>query len=80
MAGASGNVLLTDAEGRPLTPILSWLDDRSVGRTSELLPGFDPEHFHDISGWPYSELFPLAQLGWLRGTSRRPGSGPPTWA
>ena len=66
MAAASGNALLSDADGRPLTPILSWLDDRSVGRTSELLPGFDPESFHDISGWPYSELFPLAQLGWLR--------------
>jgi sugar (pentulose or hexulose) kinase len=66
MAAASGNVLLSDGRGRPLTRILSWLDNRSVGRTAELLPGFDPAGFQEVAGWPYSELFPLAQLGWLR--------------
>ncbi len=66
MAAASGNVLLCDGRGRPLAPILSWLDNRSVGRTAELLPGFAPEGFQEVAGWPYSELFPLAQLGWLR--------------
>ncbi len=66
MAAASGNVLLADGRGRPLTNILSWLDNRSVGRTAELLPGFDPEGFQQVAGWSYSELFPLAQLGWLR--------------
>ncbi len=66
MAAASGNVLLSDGRGRPLTRILSWLDFRSMGRTAELLPGFDPAGFHEVSGWPYGEMFPLAQLGWLR--------------
>ena len=66
MAAASGNILLADREGKPLTSILSWLDNRSVGRTAELLPGFRPEHHLQITGWPYSELFPLAQLGWMR--------------
>ena len=66
MAAASGNVLLSDGRGRPLTRILSWLDNRSVGKTVELLPGFDPSGFQEVAGWPYSELFPLAQLGWLR--------------
>ncbi len=66
MAAASGNVLLSDKRGQPLTRILSWLDNRSVGRTAELLPGFEPSGFHEVAGWPYSELFPLAQLAWLR--------------
>jgi sugar (pentulose or hexulose) kinase len=66
MAAASGNVLLTEGDGRPLTGIVSWLDSRSVGRTPELLPGFDPSGFHEVTGWPYSEMFPLAQLAWLR--------------
>jgi sugar (pentulose or hexulose) kinase len=66
MSTASGNVLLTDGGGRPLGNILSWLDTRSVGRTAELLPGFDPAGFHQVSGWPYGEMFPLAQLAWLR--------------
>lgn len=66
MAAASGNTLLADLDGKPLTNILSWLDSRSVGKSAELLPGFRPEHHHQITGWPFSELFPLAQLGWMR--------------
>ena len=66
MAAASGNILLTDREGRPLHNILSWLDTRSVGKSAELLQGFDPSGHHETTGWPYSELFPLAQLGWMR--------------
>jgi xylulokinase len=66
MAFASGNTLLLDREGRPLHNVLSWLDGRSVGRTAELLPGLDVEAFHAVVGWPYSELFPLAQIAWFR--------------
>jgi sugar (pentulose or hexulose) kinase len=66
MAAASGNILLLDRRGRPLTNILSWLDARSIGRTAELLPGFDPSSFQEVSGWPHAEMFPLVQLAWLR--------------
>jgi sugar (pentulose or hexulose) kinase len=66
MAAASGNALLTDAGGRPLTNILSWLDTRSVGHFAELVPGFDADSVRELTGWPFGEVFPLAQLAWLR--------------
>jgi sugar (pentulose or hexulose) kinase len=66
MAFASGNTLLLDSANRPLYNILSWLDGRSVGKTAELLPELDVEAFHAIVGWPYTELFPLAQIAWFR--------------
>ncbi len=66
MAAASGNTLLTDEAGRPLTPILSWMDRRAVGRGEELLPGLDFAGIHGVVGWPWSEMFPLAHLAWLR--------------
>ena len=66
MAAASGNALLTDGAGRPLTNIISWLDTRTVGGIAELLPGLDPASIHEVTGWPFGGGFPLAQLGWLR--------------
>ena len=65
MASASGNVMFLDRDNRPLYNIFSWLDGRSVGRTGELLPGFERDRFHSIVGWPYSELFPLVQIAWF---------------
>ena len=66
MAFASGNLMLLDREGQPLSNVFSWLDGRSVGKTPELLPELDLESFHEIVGWPYTELFPLAQIAWFR--------------
>jgi xylulokinase len=66
MAAASGNALLTDAAGRPLTNIISWLDTRTVGHFAGLLPGFDGGSVWEVTGWPFGEVFPLAQLAWLR--------------
>jgi xylulokinase len=66
MAAASGNALLTDAAGRPLSNIISWLDTRAADNTAELVPGFDPAPIHEVTGWPFGGGFPLAQLGWLR--------------
>lgn len=66
MAAASGNTLLTDAEGQPLTNIISWLDTRAVKETHELLPDFDFEQVHPIVGWPWVGSFPLGHLAWLK--------------
>jgi xylulokinase len=60
MAAASGNTLLTDAQGAPLGPIISWMDSRSSGidmAASELAR---------ITGWPCIDSFPLAHLSWLQ--------------
>ena len=66
MAAASGNTLLTDGEGSPLGPVISWLDRRAAGRGAELLPGIDPAAIPGVTGWPWVEMFPLAHLAWLR--------------
>ena len=66
MAAASGNTLLLDNLGQPLTNIISWLDSRSVNTASELLPELDFEQVHAIVGWPWSGFFPLGHLAWLK--------------
>jgi xylulokinase len=65
-AFASGNVMFLDRDNQPLYNVFSWLDGRSVGKTGELLPGFERDSFHSIVGWPYTELFPLVQIAWFR--------------
>lgn len=66
MAAASGNTLLTDGEGQPLTNIISWLDARAVKDAHELLPDFHFEQVHSIVGWPWVGSFPLGHLAWLK--------------
>ncbi|GAK59384.1 xylulokinase [Candidatus Vecturithrix granuli] len=66
MAAASGNTLLTDDAGQPLTNIISWLDTRAVQEAHELLPDFDFKQVHPIVGWPWVGSFPLGHLAWLK--------------
>jgi xylulokinase len=66
MAAASGNTLLTDAKGRPLRPIINWMDRRAEGARLAPLEGLTSEAVAQISGWPCVTSFPLAQLAWLK--------------
>jgi len=66
MAAASGNTLLTDAEGVPLTRIINWMDGRAEQQPPAVLSGLTPEEIAQITGWPFVSSFPLAHLAWLR--------------
>ena len=65
ISGASGNTMLTDVEGRPLRPIINWMDQRCVGNLPPALAGLTTEAVHNVVGWPCNDIFPLAHLGWL---------------
>jgi sugar (pentulose or hexulose) kinase len=66
MAAASGNTLLADEQGNPLTKVINWMDARTKGRTGELLPELDAGGVHKVAGWPFLESFPLAHLAWFK--------------
>ncbi len=66
ISGASGNTLLADAAGRPMTPIINWMDCRSKGRPPPSLRGLIPAEVRRVTGWPCVDTFPLAHLAWLR--------------
>jgi len=66
MAAASGNTLLTDAAGTPLTNIINWMDRRAELCPPAALAGLTSEEVAQISGWPCVASFPLAHLAWLR--------------
>lgn len=66
MAAASGNTLLTAADGTPLTPIINWMDCRAEQESPAVLAEFTVAEVTRITGWPCVSSFPLAHLAWLR--------------
>ncbi len=65
-SAASGNTLLADQNGRPLTPIINWMDTRCVADPPSVLSTLRVEEVRRITGWPCIDSFPLAHLAWLR--------------
>lgn len=59
MCAASGNTLVTDENGTPLCPIISWLDGRKIEESPA-------ENLHEIVGWPWVKGFPYAHISFLR--------------
>jgi sugar (pentulose or hexulose) kinase len=66
MAAASGNTLLTDADGLPLMNIINWMDRRAEMSPPAALAGLTQEEVWQITGWPCVQSFPLAHLAWLQ--------------
>lgn len=66
LAAAAGNTLLTDENGAPLAPVISWLDRRAAAGRLPLLRGLEGEEVRRVTGWPCLDSFPLAHLAWLR--------------
>ncbi len=65
-AAASGNTLLADAQGCPLTPVINWMDQRSISHPPSALDGLNTGDVHQVTGWPCVDSFPLAHLAWLQ--------------
>jgi len=66
MAAASGNTLLTDSDGMPLTKIINWMDRRAELNPPAALAGLTGDEVSQVTGWPCVSCFPLAHLAWLR--------------
>ena len=66
MAIASGNSLLLDIDGNPLINIISWMDQRAVGKRQVTLPGIKYDEHLSLTGWPWSDSFPLAVFAWYK--------------
>jgi sugar (pentulose or hexulose) kinase len=66
MAAASGNALLTAADGAPLMNIINWMDHRAEQQPPACLVGLTSGEVTRVTGWPCVTSFPLGHLAWLR--------------
>ena len=66
-SSASGNLLLLDENGRPMTPVFNWQDKRVTTEAKEILGEMDTAEFYKKTGWPFSyKTMPLALLCYLK--------------
>jgi gluconokinase len=63
LSAAMHALLALDADGRPLTPIVTWADTRAAAQ-AERLRAEHPE-LHDRTGTPLHPMAPLAKLVWF---------------
>lgn len=59
------SLVAVDADGRPLTPVITWADTRSDGAARELAERLDGAAVHGRTGAPLHAIFFPAKLRWL---------------
>ncbi len=62
------SLLLTDPDGRALTPVYSWADTRSAAEADALRAEFDEGAAHDRTGCVFHTSYWPAKLRWLART------------
>lgn len=66
LAAQSGSVILADAGGNPVYPMITWLDTRSQALVQQWQSDGTATTIRRLSGWyPFAGL-PLTSISWLR--------------
>lgn len=66
LAAQAGSVILADAGGNPVYPMITWLDTRSQNLMGDWAADGTAATIRQLSGWyPFAGL-PLTSIGWLR--------------
>ncbi|WP_172196322.1 gluconokinase [Saccharibacillus qingshengii] len=70
ISAAMHSVMAVDSEGKPLTPLITWADNRSLGQANDLRRNGEAGRLYRATGTPVHPMSPLTKLLWLR--SREP--------
>ncbi|MEU5693555.1 gluconokinase [Actinosynnema sp. NPDC020468] len=65
LTGAMHTVLGLDSAFRPVTPSLSWADNRAAGEASRLRDTPEGRALHRATGTPVHPMSPLVKLAWF---------------
>ena len=66
LTGQAESLVVTDRDGRPLRPAISWLDSRSATEAEEMIANFGAENAFAITGQPTAApTWPATKLRWL---------------
>ncbi|WP_261806314.1 gluconokinase [Lapidilactobacillus luobeiensis] len=72
LSTAMHSLLLLDQHWQPLTPIITWADNRAAATVAQLRADPTTPDFYQQTGTPLHPMTPLAKLFWLQAT--QPGS------
>lgn len=70
-SAAMHSLIMVDKEGQPLSPSLTWADNRSAAWADKLKQEYDGDRIYARTGTPIHPMSPLVKLMWLRHTSDR---------
>ncbi len=59
------SVLAVDPQGKPITPILSWSDNRSNEVSKKIRLVSNPQRIYQITGCPIEGIYPLSKIRWM---------------
>ncbi|HXX37043.1 MAG TPA: gluconokinase [bacterium] len=60
------NIMGIGDDGRPVTPLYSWADERSAAAAAALRKRFDPDTLWRRTGCVFHPSYPAVRLAWLR--------------
>ncbi|NGZ76189.1 gluconokinase [Saccharibacillus alkalitolerans] len=66
ISAAMHSLMALDRGGRPLTPLITWADNRSIGEANELRQRGQALQLYRATGTPIHPMSPLTKLLWLR--------------
>jgi gluconokinase len=66
IGGALHSLMSVDDEGRPLTGIMTWADDRATLQAEKIHEFSDPPTLYQNTGCPTHGMYPLYKIIWLR--------------
>jgi gluconokinase len=66
LGGALHSLIAVDGSGKPLTGVLTWVDDRAVKQAAAVRKTNDADDIYRQTGCPVHSMFPLYKLMWLR--------------
>lgn len=65
-SSANHSLILVDSEGRPLTPSITWADQRSAAQAEKMLADGTGLAIYKRTGTPIHPMSPLVKLVWMR--------------
>ena len=68
-SAAMHSLIMVDRAGQPLSPSLTWADNRSAVWADKLKQEYDGERIYARTGTPIHPMSPFVKLMWLRHTS-----------
>lgn len=65
ISAAMHSLMAVDGEGKPLTAVMTWADNRSIGQSNELHRTGEARRLYAATGTPVHPMSPLTKLLWL---------------
>lgn len=65
ISAAMHSLMAVDHDGHPLTPLITWADNRSIGQVNALRKGREAGKLYRATGTPIHPMSPLTKLLWF---------------